>query len=151
MLVVSILSCVFSLLVLISFILIICIVIKEMKEDSSKNQQIEGLRADLNKELIKNSILSEAFADYKKSFPVKTKYRVNMEVYYVVNNKPYCGVIEQIHQDNNGKISYTIKKNKKLDNMFSGCPIKVEDTVTKKQEDVYKTLTDAIDGEQLIS
>ena len=108
--------------------------------DDSKNNEIAKLKHELEVEKIRNGLHEEALAEYKRMYPIKSKYRVGTKVYIVEDKTPVAGIVIAIQQDVDLQMAYSIQygSNKTLK------------TVVRDEDKVYKTLADAIESENLV-
>jgi len=108
--------------------------------DDSKDKEIAQLEHELEVEKIRNGLHEEALAEYKRMYPIKSKYRVGTKVYVVEDKTPVAGIVIAIQQDVDLQMTYSIQygSNKTLK------------TVVRDEDKVYKTLANAIESENLV-
>lgn len=114
-----------------------------MKRDVKKDSTIDCLREQIKSDKIRFDMLNEMFNEYKDAFPIKTKYRVNSDVYIVDEKMLYRGVIVEIHQGQAREITYTVQYVERDKTALAK-------TVICEQNKVYKTLAEAIEAEKLV-
>lgn len=108
-----------------------------------KETLICGLKEDIKADKVRYNMLNEMFNEYKDEYPIKTKYRINDNVYIVDNKKPYFGVIVEIHQGHAREITYTVQYGEHKATALTK-------TIIREQIKVYKTLAEAIEAEKLM-